>query len=230
MLAILILSALFSLAFAARDFLNEPDVGLKAYLADLDWEEGTRPPLDALITLPDFEFAARQTLSTHEYSYYRTGASGEWSYRDNLEVWSQVKFRPRQLRGVKDLKETMPVNFLGYNFSAPFFIGSAARAEYGDPDNAELNFVDAAAAEDIPYLASLYADRTIEEIGARKHNNTFNGPQVTWQQLYTNANMSITWDNIRRAEKANAKAIMFTIDAPMSSIRPRISRYDRLDG
>lgn len=43
--------------------------------------------------------------------------------------------------------------FLGYNFSAPIFIAPAARAVYGD-ERAELNFVDAAANENILYTVS----------------------------------------------------------------------------
>jgi len=38
--------------------------------------------------------------------------------------------------------------------------------------------------------------------------------------------MSITWEAIRRAEKANAKAIVFTIDAPGTAVRHRAARYD----
>lgn len=39
---------------------------------------------------------------------------------------------------------------MGYNFSAPIFIAPAARAVYGN-ERAELNFVDAAASENILY-------------------------------------------------------------------------------
>lgn len=46
------------------------------------------------------------------------------------------------------------VTILGYNFSSPFFISPATRAAYGDPDRAELNFVDASANENILYVVS----------------------------------------------------------------------------
>jgi L-lactate dehydrogenase (cytochrome) len=74
----------------------------------------------------------------------------------------------------------------------------------------------------------LYASKSIEEIGEAKraHNNTLNGPQVTFQQIYSNANLSVTWDAIARAEAQNAKAIVWTIDAPGSSTRHRAARYD----
>lgn len=48
----------------------------------------------------------------------------------------------------------LSVSILGYNFSAPFFISPATRAAYGDPERAEINFVDAAAEADILYVVS----------------------------------------------------------------------------
>ena len=44
--------------------------------------------------------------------------------------------------------------------------------------------------------------------------------------MYTNANLSTTWDQIRRAEEVGSKAIIWTIDAPAGSTRHRASRYD----
>lgn len=38
--------------------------------------------------------------------------------------------------------------------------------------------------------------------------------------------MSVTWDAIARAEAQNAKALVFTIDAPATSTRHRAARYD----
>ncbi|CRK11915.1 hypothetical protein BN1723_017261, partial [Verticillium longisporum] len=131
------------------------------------------------------------------YSFYRTGTAGEQSYRHNLDIWKSVQFRSRHLSDVTKLNETLATTILGYNFSAPFFIAPAARGVYGDPERAELNFVEAAGKENILYIPSMYASKTIEEIAAGKSNSTLNGPQVIFQQIYTNANLSVTWDNIR---------------------------------
>jgi hypothetical protein len=71
----------FNVALAARPFLNEPDTGLQTYLGDATPAEasGTLLPLEDMITIPDFEFAARAYMSSDNYSYYRTGAAGEYS-------------------------------------------------------------------------------------------------------------------------------------------------------
>lgn len=223
----IIITSWASAVLAASPWLNEVDTGLETYLASTNYTAGSLPLLKDIRGVPDFEWAARQYLSNEHYSFYRVAAGGEWSYRNNFDVWSKARFRPRQLSDVSKLNETLATSFLGYNFSAPLFIAPAARAGYGD-ERAELNFVDAAAAEDILYVQALYASKTIEELGAQKatHNDTLNGAQVTFQQLYSNANYSVFWDNIARAEATNAKAIVWTIDAPASSTRHRAARYD----
>ncbi|KAF2712255.1 FMN-dependent alpha-hydroxy acid dehydrogenase [Pleomassaria siparia CBS 279.74] len=226
MLSLIALSGLIASAVAVEPFWNEPDTGLETYLHSTNWTEGTQPLLKDMRGIPDFDFAARQSLDGQKYSFYRTANAGEWSYRNNLEIWSKVHFRTRHLTDVTKVNQTLATTILGYNFSAPVFISPAARGAYGDPDRAELNFVEASAKENTLYTAALYASKTIEEIAAAKSNDTLNGPQVLFQQIYTNANLSVTWDIIDRAEKAGAKAFVWTIDAPATSVRHRAARYD----
>ncbi|KAI0415055.1 FMN-dependent dehydrogenase [Xylaria grammica] len=219
------LPALVGLATAADVWVNEVDTGLETFLYGANWTEGTQPALKDMRAISDFDFAARQKLGDFEYGFYRVAAGGEWSYRNNLEVWSKVKFRPQHLTDVTKVNETLKTTILGYEFSAPIFIAPAARGGYGD-ERGELNFVEAAAAENILYSPSIYATKTIEEIASVKANDTLNGPQVIFQQIYTNTNLSVTWDVIERAERTGAKAFIWTVDAPASSTRHRAARYD----
>ncbi|KAK8041978.1 hypothetical protein PG993_006501 [Apiospora rasikravindrae] len=189
--------SLAAVAFAAEPWINEVDTGLTDYLFSTNYTEGHLPLLKDMRAVMDFDYAARQFLDNQKYSFYRT-------------------------RG----RRRVEVTFLGYNFSAPIFIAPAARGGYANPERAELNFVDAAAKENILYTAALYASKTIEELAAQKHNDTMNGPQVMFQQIYTNANFSVTWDAMKRAEAAGAKAFVWTIDAPGDSTRHRAARYD----
>ncbi|KAJ3526184.1 hypothetical protein NM208_g11313 [Fusarium decemcellulare] len=218
-----LLTPLIAAASAYEQWVNEPDTGLETLLNSLgNWTEGTKPSLKDIRGVPDFDFAARQVMTDQQYAFYRTAAAGEWAYRHNLDVWEKARLRPHQLASVTGLNETLGVTILGHNFSAPIFISPAARAAYGDPERAELNFVDAAAEEDILYVAALYASKTIEEIGEQraKHNNTI------FQQIYSNANLSVTWDAMKRAEDQGVKAFVWTIDAPATSTRHRAARYD----
>ncbi|RSL62641.1 hypothetical protein CEP54_005573 [Fusarium duplospermum] len=217
-----LLSPLIAAASAYEQWVNEPDTGLQTFLSASNWTEGSKPALKDIRGVPDFDFAARQVMTDQQYAFYRTAAAGEWAYRHNLEVWEKARLRPHQLASVTGLNETLGVSIFGHNFSAPIFISPAARGAYGDPDRAELNFVDAAAEEDILYVAALYASKTIEEIGAqrKKHDSTI------FQQIYSNANLSVTWDAMKRAEAQGVKAFVWTIDAPATSTRHRAARYD----
>lgn len=61
-------------------------------------------------------------MSLTNYTYYRNGAAGEWSYRNNLEIFQRMRFRPRVMTMVDNIEDSLPTTILGYNFSAPFFI------------------------------------------------------------------------------------------------------------
>lgn len=179
----LLVSGLAATALAVEPFVNEPDTGLETFLQQTNnWTEGTQPALKDIRGLNDFDFAARQKLSTENYFYYRTGSAGEMSYRNNLDIWQKVKFRPRFLRDTTKVNETLGITILGYNFTSPVFIAPAPRAQYGDV-RGEINYVEASADEDTLYVAAMYAKKTIEEIAAAKSNNTINGPQVIFQQV-----------------------------------------------
>lgn len=92
-------------ALAARPFLNEPDNGLLDVFGNVS--QGSLPDLDAISGLPDFDWAARNYLPLQNYTYYRNAAGGEWSYRNNLEVFQRYNFKPRVLRNVSGLPETL---------------------------------------------------------------------------------------------------------------------------
>ncbi|RXG47334.1 hypothetical protein VDGE_30824 [Verticillium dahliae] len=176
------------------------------------------PDLSSIAGLPDFDFAARNYLPPRNYTYYRNAAGGEWSYRNNLEVFQRYTFKPRVMRDVSRLQESLATTILGYNFSAPFFIAPCARGAFGHPD-AELNLVRGAADEDILYIPSLQATMSMEDIAASKDDG-----QVLFQQLYLPPGEDNTKKLLRRTEATGAKAIVFTVDAPANGDRQRAYR------
>ncbi|KAH6603975.1 Glycolate oxidase [Trichoderma cornu-damae] len=204
-------------ALAARQFLNEPDTGIDDVLANLP--KGTLPNLSDIVGLPDFDWAARHYLPIKNYTYYRNGAAGEWSYRNNLEVFHRYRLRPRVMVDITKIESTLSTTILGHNFSAPIFISPCARAGYGHPDG-ELNLVKGAAAGNILYMPSLLASYTIEQIAAAKAEG-----QVVFQQLYLSSNDTETQDLLDRSKAAGADAIVFTVDSAADGNRHRAARY-----
>ena len=108
-----------------------------------------------MVGLPDFDWAARRYMNAIAYTYYRNGAAGEWPYRNNLEVYSRYRLRPRVLTDITNIEASLPTTILGYNFSAPFFISPCARADYAHPE-AEANLIKGAAAGGILYMVQTF--------------------------------------------------------------------------
>ncbi|KAJ3550158.1 hypothetical protein NM208_g140 [Fusarium decemcellulare] len=211
------LALLASGALAARPFLNEPDTGIELAIPDIQPRQ--LPELDRMVGLPDFEWAARNYLPVENYTYYRNGAAGEWSYRNNLEIFQKFHFRPRTMVDITNIEGTLNTTILGYNFSAPFFISPCARASIGHPD-AELNLVKAAGAQKLLYIPSQAADMTIEEIADARQEE-----QVIFQQMYLNDNNTRTQFELDRAKAAGVKAIVLTVDSAADGNRHRAARF-----
>ncbi|KAI0594187.1 FMN-dependent dehydrogenase [Biscogniauxia sp. FL1348] len=204
---------------AARPFLDEPDTGFDKFFSNIT--TGQLAPLDQLVGLPDFEDAAKRYLPIENYTYYRNGAAGEWSFRNNLEVFYRYPLRPRTMVDTSNVQSTLPTTILGYNFSAPFFITPAARAGLGNPA-AERGLIEGAAAENILYIPSLYATLSIPEIASYKAPG-----QITFQQAYLDPrNDTATQIVFDQAKAVGSKAIVFTVDAPAEGNRQRANRYD----
>ena len=160
-------------------------------------------------------------MNISAYTYYRNGAAGEWSYRNNLEVFQRFRLRPRVLRDITKIEESLPTTILGYNFSAPFFISPCARGGYAHPDG-ELGLVKGAAEGKILYMPALYSSKKMNEIYAARGNNS---DQVLFQQVYLDGGLNETQQLFRAIEAGGAKAIILTVDSPGDGIRHRAARY-----
>ncbi|PSN61583.1 cytochrome b2 [Corynespora cassiicola Philippines] len=207
-----------SIVHAAQPFVNEPDTGLDDLLGGTD--PHVLPDIVHLVGLPDFEWVARRYLNNASYAWYRSAAAGEWSYRNNLEVFDRIGMKPRVLVDITNVEDTLPTSILGHNFSAPFFISPAAKAGYAHP-KAEEGLVKGAAAGNILYIPSMRGNLSIEQIAAAKPDSN----QVLFQQLYVSNNLSQTIATMRRAEKEGYKAFFLTVDAPASGVRHRGRRF-----
>ncbi|KAF2763354.1 FMN-dependent alpha-hydroxy acid dehydrogenase [Pseudovirgaria hyperparasitica] len=204
-------------ALAARLFLNEPDTGFDPFIPG----GGGLTPLNEIFSLADFDASARSYMSLRNYSYYRNGAAGEWSYRNNLEAFGRIRLRPRSLVDITHVEESLPTSILGYNFSAPFFIAPAGRAGYGNPD-AEKGLLRAGEAANVLYIPSFGATLPLEDIVAFKSPGN---EYTTFQQLYIDNNDTNVQSSLRRIENAGQKAIILTIDSPGDGARSRAERY-----
>lgn len=145
----LILALIVTAAHAARPFLEEPDTGLDRTIGDL--AAGSLPKLTDMVCLHDFDWAARNYLPALNYTYCmpatisrrspsfvfcvadthsdRQAAGGEGSYRNNMEVFANYRFTPRQMQDVTTLNSTLPYVFSSY--SMPILQSLVAAANLG---------------------------------------------------------------------------------------------------
>lgn len=132
----IIIALIVTAAHAARPFLEEPDTGLDRAIGDL--AVGALPNLTDMVCLHDFDWAARNYLPALNYTYCmyachditplpvfcvadtrsdRQAAGGEGSYRNNMEVFANYRFTPRQMQDVTTLNSTLPCVFPGYSMT-----------------------------------------------------------------------------------------------------------------
>ncbi|KAF2830915.1 FMN-dependent alpha-hydroxy acid dehydrogenase [Ophiobolus disseminans] len=211
--------AFASVALAARPFINEPDTGIDDQLGSIV-ANGSLPPLKSLAGLPDFDWAARHYMNLSSYTYYRNGAAGEWSYRNNLEIFQRFRLRPRVMVDITKIEDSFETTLLGHKFSAPFFISPCARAGYAHPEG-EVGLVKGAAQGNILYMPSLYSSRNRSDIYAARANTS----QVLFQQVYLDdPSINVTAALFKAIEANGAKAIVLTIDSPGDGVRHRAAR------
>lgn len=205
-------------ALAARPFEDAPDTGIDEALGSTP--NDTLPPLDRMVGLNDFGWAAERYLNASSWAFYRAGAGGEWSFRNNMESFARVTWKPRVLVDITNVHNTMNTTLFGHNFSAPFFLSPWGRAGYAN-ESAELNIVRAAAQENVLYVASMHATKSLDEIAAAKADG-----QVTAHQFYNEGTDADTLRYFNDVKAAGGKAIFFTVDSAGDGNRHRAARHD----
>ncbi|EMF14416.1 FMN-dependent alpha-hydroxy acid dehydrogenase [Sphaerulina musiva SO2202] len=213
------LLATAGLARAARPYLEFPDTGAAEQYGTIE-AGGALPDVATVVGLPDFQYLAEQYMNLTAYTYYRNGAAGEWSYRNNLEVFERMRFRPRVMTQVDNIEDSLPTTILGYNFSSPFFISPCARAGYAGSWG-ELGLQAGAAAGNILYQVTDFPSIPKEELQAARAEG-----QITFQQLYIDpSNDTATLEQIRETERLGFHAIVLTVDSAADGNRHRAARF-----
>lgn len=62
-----------------------------------DFPEGKLPDIANIYSIPDFDFAARNFLNVTAYTWIRYGTGAEYTYKNNMEDFPRVGWRPRVL-------------------------------------------------------------------------------------------------------------------------------------
>ena len=188
-----------------------------------------RFPLDALISLDDFEAAAHASLAAAATAspsttppgtleYYASGAAAEVTLARNARAWqSDLALVPRVLVDVAGASTAHRV--LGLDVAASFGIAPSAFQRLAHVDG-ELATSRAAAAHRILYCVSSFATTSLEDVAAAAA-----GPAPRMMQLYAMQNRAVTRSIVERATRTGAyEAIVLTVDRPVLGRREANAR------
>jgi isopentenyl diphosphate isomerase/L-lactate dehydrogenase-like FMN-dependent dehydrogenase len=164
-----------------------------------------------LVSVFDYEAAARKKLPKTAFDYYASGANDEITLHENHAAYERIKLKPRVLIDIsrRDLSTTV----LGQWVSMPIIVAPTAFHRMAHPEG-EVATVKASGKADTIMILSTLSTCSIKEVMAEA-----TGP--VWFQLYVYKDREATLSLVERAESNGCKAIALTVDAQVWGRRER---------
>jgi 4-hydroxymandelate oxidase len=154
--------------------------------------------VDDLISVADFEAAARRSLDPAAGAYYAGGAGDEITLADHAAAWRRLAIVPRVLAGV-DQRDS-GVTLLGRRRSHPLVIAPMGlhRLAHPDGENASAR---AAAAMDSVLCVSTFATKPVCEVAEAV-------PEAArWFQLYVFNDRGVSRELVEQARERGCEAL-----------------------
>lgn len=164
-----------------------------------------------VLSLPEFEALARQSMTPMAYEFVASGAAEEHTIGWNREAFDRIRLRPRVLRDVTTVDTR--VTLLGRELVFPILLAPVAYHRALHPDG-ELETARGAAAAGITWMVSMGTTTSIGDI-ARVATSPL------WFQVYFQADQEFTRDVVRQAEEAGCEVLCVTVDTPIIGPRNR---------
>ncbi len=169
-------------------------------------------PLVTDLSLEDLERDARHAIGEMAYAYYSGGADDERLLQGNVKAWSHWQLHPHVLAGLSEVSAT--TTLLGSTVSSPVAIAPTAIQGLAHAEGEVACARGAAAAGALLILSSL-ATCPLEDVAAAAPD----APR--WMQIYVLRQRTRTEDLVRRAAAHGYRALVLTVDAPVSGLRLR---------
>lgn len=166
---------------------------------------------EELLTVRDFERAARRVLTKQAYDYYRSGADGERTLRENVRAFDRWAFHPHVLADVAE--RDLSIELLGDRLPCPIGVAPTAYHKLATPDG-EAATARACAGTGTLLVVSTLGTTTLEGVAEA-------APGPKWFQLYVHKDRGFTWSLVERAHAAGYRALALTADTPLLGRRLR---------
>ena len=162
----------------------------------------------------DYQAYARERMSEQAWAYLTGGAADELTLQDNRQAFDRLRLRSRVLQDLRGGNTRL--RLFGQDYEHPIFVAPVAYQQLAHADG-ELACVLGASALRAGMVVSTQASIELETIAAQAQT-------PLWFQLYIQPDRDFTAALVRRAEAAGYRALVLTVDAPVSGIRNREQR------
>jgi len=170
---------------------------------------------DPLVSVSDFEQAARGRMSSMAWEYVSGGAGDEQTLAWNTSAYRDIKLRSRVLVDVSRLDTS--VQLFGRTLPHPILLAPTAYHKLVHADG-ESETARGAAAADATMIVSSFATERIEDVARAVPS------AALWFQLYVQPDRGFTQELVQRAEAAGCQALCLTVDTPVLGARNREAR------
>jgi len=174
-----------------------------------------------MITVRDFEAAARERMDPVHFDYVCGAARDELTARANEESFTRLQLLPRVLRGSD--KREMGVELFGSRAGLPVFLSPTAFHKLMDPEGEQATARAAAGAGAI-MIASMAATVAVGDIARAARIAVPEGRPDIWFQMYIQPDRDVTEALVQRATDAGCTALVVTVDSPVLGANERNQR------
>ena len=172
-----------------------------------------------ILDVAELEAKAQAALGDMAYGYFAGGAEGERLIEENVTAWMRWRLHPRVLFDVSSVSTHSTV--LGTPVSMPILVAPTALQRLAHRDGERATARGAAAAGAAMVLSGL-ATCDLEDVAEAAPEG------VRLMQVYILKDRGRTAEMVRRAAAAGYRALVFTVDMPVSGLRARERRGVRI--
>ncbi|HWM82888.1 MAG TPA: alpha-hydroxy acid oxidase [Pseudolabrys sp.] len=167
-----------------------------------------------IASVSDYEALAQPRMTSQAWAYLAGGDADERTLAENAAAFARLLLRTRVLRNLDG--GTTQLDLFGHRLTSPLILAPIAFQKLAHPDG-ELATVLGAGAAQTAMTVSTQASVSLEAIAQA-------AAAPLWFQLYIQPDRAFTETLVRRAEAAGYRALVVTVDAPVSGIRNREQR------